>query len=156
MANFAGYITNNGLSFGATISNDGKVGPAGPRGEEGKKGDAGATGNGILNVQLVSTENKTKTYRINFTDGTYFEYKIEDGKDGSSSGDMQKDVYDRNNDGIVDNAEKVNGHTVDSDVPADAKFTDTVYDDQELREYVDNTIGDVETILETITTGSGV
>lgn len=31
-------------------------------------------------------------------------------------------------------AKKVNGHTVDSNVPENAKFTDTVYDDQPIRE----------------------
>lgn len=45
----------------------------------------------------------------------------------SGSGDMLKSVYDTNNDGIVDNAAKVNGHTVDIDVPANAKLTDTTY-----------------------------
>ena len=37
------------------------------------------------------------------------------------------DTYDADGDGIVDNAKKVNGHTVGKDVPASAKFTDTTY-----------------------------
>ena len=45
----------------------------------------------------------------------------------AGSGDMLKSVYDSDGDGIVDNAEKVNNHTVEADVPAGAKFTDTVY-----------------------------
>ncbi len=36
-------------------------------------------------------------------------------------------TYDKNNNGIVDNAEKVNGFTVETNVPANAKFTDTIY-----------------------------
>lgn len=40
----------------------------------------------------------------------------------SGSADMFKSQYDADGDGIVDNAAKVNGHTVDSDVPADAVF----------------------------------
>jgi hypothetical protein len=44
-----------------------------------------------------------------------------------TAGDMLKSIYDTDNDGIVDAAEMVNGHTVLSDVPAGAKFTDTVY-----------------------------
>ncbi len=56
----------------------------------------------------------------------------------SGNGDMLKSNYDTNNDGIVDNAEKVNGHTVDSDVPANAKFTDTVYDDTEVKTNITN------------------
>ena len=44
-----------------------------------------------------------------------------------TAGDMLKSIYDTDNDGIVDAAEMVNGHTVLSNVPANAKFTDTVY-----------------------------
>jgi hypothetical protein len=42
-------------------------------------------------------------------------------------GDMRKEVYDTNNSGTVDNAELVNGHTVESDVPDGTVFTDTTY-----------------------------
>jgi hypothetical protein len=42
-------------------------------------------------------------------------------------GDMRKEVYDQNGNGTVDNAELVNGHTVETDVPAGAVFTDTTY-----------------------------
>lgn len=48
------------------------------------------------------------------------------GLDGTGSGDMSKSVYDINNNGIVDNAEKINGHTVEKDVPENAQFTDTI------------------------------
>lgn len=41
--------------------------------------------------------------------------------------------FDVDGDGVVDNAAKVNGHTVGSDVPADAVFTDTAYDDSEMK-----------------------
>lgn len=40
---------------------------------------------------------------------------------------MEKSVYDTNSSGIVDNAEKVNNKTVEANVPANAKFTDTTY-----------------------------
>ena len=49
---------------------------------------------------------------------------------------MQKSVYDANDNGIVDNAEKVNNHTVESDVPANAVFTDTIYDDTNIRQLI--------------------
>jgi len=45
---------------------------------------------------------------------------------GTSSDTMLKSVYDTNGDGIVDNAEKVNGLTVETAVPLNAIFTDTV------------------------------
>lgn len=43
----------------------------------------------------------------------------------NSQGGMLKTVYDTNNNGIVDNAERVNNHFVNSDVPFNAIFTDT-------------------------------
>lgn len=49
---------------------------------------------------------------------------------------MATSVYDTDADGIVDNAAKVNNHTVDTDVPPQAIFTDTIYDDTELRNAV--------------------
>ena len=51
---------------------------------------------------------------------------------------MQKSVYDTNNNGIVDNAEQVNGHTVEKDVPSNAVFTDTVYNDTEVRQDIED------------------
>lgn len=45
----------------------------------------------------------------------------------AGGGDMLKAVYDTTGNGVVDNAEKVNGHTVAVDVPLNAKFTDTTY-----------------------------
>ena len=46
---------------------------------------------------------------------------------GGGGGDMMKIIYDSDGDGVVDNASKVNGHTVESDVPSNAVFTDTTY-----------------------------
>ena len=62
---------------------------------------------------------------------------------------MNKATYDSNGNGIVDNAEKVNNHTVYSDVPAQAVFTDTVYDDTQIKQ----DMGDLED-LETVAKGS--
>jgi len=42
------------------------------------------------------------------------------------AGDMLKSTYDTTNNGIVDNAEKVNGLTVATAVPVNAVFTDTI------------------------------
>ena len=51
---------------------------------------------------------------------------------GVADGAMQKKVYDADNDGIVDNAKTVDGHTVEKNVPSNAVFTDTVYNDSAL------------------------
>ena len=45
--------------------------------------------------------------------------------DLNSQGAMLKSIYDKDNNGIVDNASRVNNHTVQSDVPVNARFTDT-------------------------------
>ena len=47
---------------------------------------------------------------------------------GAGLGDMLMSVYDKNKNGIVDNADKVNGFTVGIDVPSNAIFTDTIVD----------------------------
>ena len=59
---------------------------------------------------------------------------------------MTTSVYDSNGSGVVDNAEKVNGKTVAENVPSGAKFTDTVYDDTEVRGLiagVNGKVGDI-------------
>lgn len=53
---------------------------------------------------------------------------VDDAVGNAGGGDMMKSTYDKNGDGVVDNAEKVGGHTVESDVPAGAVFTDTTYE----------------------------
>ncbi len=43
----------------------------------------------------------------------------------NANGDMQQGTYDADENGLIDNAEKVNGFTVASDVPENAVFTDS-------------------------------
>ena len=43
----------------------------------------------------------------------------------NNQGAMLKSIYDKDNNGVVDNATRVNNHTVQTDVPAGAVFTDT-------------------------------
>lgn len=92
-------------------------------GSKGSKGDTGYS-------PTVTTSKQGKVTTITITDlnGTHTA-EIRDGADGQGSGDMLKATYDTNDNGIVDNAEKVNNHTVLSDVPANAVFTDTTYSD---------------------------
>ena len=61
--------------------------------------------------------------------------------DISTGGDdnvMLKSVYDTNDNGIVDDSEKVNGLTVETAVPANAVFTDTTYTDAEIKTKYEN------------------
>lgn len=52
---------------------------------------------------------------------------VDDSMAGAGVGDMLKSTYDKDGDGIVDNAAKVNNLTVLTAVPTGAKFTDTTY-----------------------------
>lgn len=98
------------------ISIEGTLLPIGPKGDKGDKGDPGFSP--VVDMQKVG-----KTTILTITDATGpHETEIQDGV-----GDMEKSVYDTDNDGVVDEAERVNGHTVNTDVPYDAVFTDTTY-----------------------------
>ena len=91
------------------------------------KGEDGADGvDGFSPTITSSKTGKTTTLTITDVNGTRTA-TILDGADGEGSGDMNTSIYDTNVNGIVDNAEKVNNHTVNSDVPANAVFTDTTY-----------------------------
>ncbi|MBQ9328948.1 MAG: hypothetical protein IJ225_10530 [Solobacterium sp.] len=65
-------------------------------------------------------------------------------------GDMLKSTYDTNDDGIVNNSDLVNGFEVHKNVPADAQFTDTVYDDTYVRERVTYLMNNMELIMSTL------
>lgn len=65
----------------------------------------------------------------------------------NASGDMLKATYDTNDSGVVDNAEKVNGHSVYKDVPSDAVFTDTVYDETTIRGQVRANMNNIELLM---------
>ena len=60
-------------------------------------------------------------------------------------------TYDSTGNGIVDNAEKVNNHTVDKDVPSNAVFTDTVYDDTEVRGLIQTNANNISSINTNLT-----
>lgn len=157
------------------LDNPTEVNIKGQKGDNGENGAKGEEGRGITNITKKSSEGLIDTYTINFSDNTNTEFQVTNGKDGEGSGDMAKAVYDTNNNGIVDNAEKVNGHTVDIDVPANAVFTDTIYDvattttnglmstedktkldNMYTKSEVDNIIGDINIILASVVNGGDI
>lgn len=98
-----------------------------PKGDKGDTGSKGDTGNdGFSPTVTTSKTGKVTTITITDANGPHTA-TINDGADGQGSGDMLKSTYDTDGNGIVDNAEKVNNHTVAADVPANAVFTDTTY-----------------------------
>ena len=98
--------------------------PKGDKGNTGEKGDPGD--DGYSPTVTVSKTGKVTTVTITDKNGDHVA-TINDGEDGQGAGDMLKSVYDTDNDGVVDNAEKVNNHTVESDVPAGATFPKVFY-----------------------------
>lgn len=102
----------------------------GANGNDGADGTNGIDGVGIASVTLTSGDHSAGTtdiYTITFTDSSTTTFGVYNGLDGTGAGDMLTTIYDTNANGIVDNAEKVNSHTVEIDVPSSAIFTDTVY-----------------------------
>lgn len=102
------------------------------KGEQGEQGEQGYSISRVERTSGDGTPGTTETYTIyiNTTPETAIGvFYITNG----GGGDMTKAIYDTNDSGTVDNAELVGGFSVGCDVPADAVFTDTVYDDTALK-----------------------
>ena len=116
-----------------------------------KDGEDGNNGqDGFSPTVTTSKEGKTTTITITDVNGEHTA-TILDGQDGQGTGDMLKSTYDTNDNGIVDNAEKVNNHTVEKDVPSNAEFTDTIYDDTEIQADITDLDTRTDTLEEIVT-----
>ena len=94
----------------------GDTGEQGIQGIQGPKGDKGDTGIGVPIGGTTGQQLMKKS-------DTDYDYEWQTPEGG---GDMLMSVYDSDGDGIVDNAKKVNGFTVEKNVPAGAQFYDTL------------------------------
>lgn len=82
----------------ATVTNTGTMSAAVlnfgiPKGDDGTDG---ADGVSVTGVALLSTSGKVKTYRMSFSDSSYFDFDVTDGADGVGAGDMLQSDYDPN------------------------------------------------------------
>lgn len=84
----------------------GPTGPAGPTGETGETGPQGPAG--VSPTVEISKTGKVTTITITDATGPHAA-TINDGADGSGAGDMVRATYDANENGIVDDAEKLGG-----------------------------------------------
>ena len=109
------------------------------------RGPIGPTGISITDIAFDHSEGQVDYYKIYLSDGSFKEFTV---TNGQGAGDMTMARYDKNGDGIVDNAELVNGFSVESNVPANAKFTDTIF---ELQPATNNTLGGVMIDTSTLT-----
>lgn len=97
-------------------------GETGPQGATGPKGETGPQGPaGPAPEVTVSRAGKVTTVTIGDKSFT-----INDGADGSGAGDMLKVTYDKDGNGIVDDAEKLEGHA--ASYFAQASHTHTIGD----------------------------
>lgn len=62
-----------------------------PRGADGTNGTNGIS---VTGVSLQSTAGLVKTYRMTFSDGSYFDFNVTDGTNGTGAGDMLANDYD--------------------------------------------------------------
>lgn len=80
-------VTNSGTSQTA-VFNFGI-----PKGADGTDGEDGVS---VTGVALISTSGRVKTYRMSFSDSSYFDFDVTDGENGSGAGDMVQSDYDPN------------------------------------------------------------
>lgn len=79
----------------------------------------------FIESKIGNIDNGIVIDKVNGSYGYVYNKNGSDDINLNSQGGMLKITYDKNNNGIVDNAEKVNNHIVNSDVPYNAVFTDT-------------------------------
>ena len=85
-----GTVTTGAAGSSATVVNSGTSSAAVfdfsiPQGAKGDTGSTGATGNGVSGVTKISTVGLVDNYRMAFTDGTYFDYPVTNGANGTGS-----------------------------------------------------------------------
>lgn len=133
-------VTNNTWkNVGRIQGPKGDTGDTGAKGDTGDKGDTGATGpkgdpgtDGTDGVSpSVSTSKSGKITTVTITDATGDHiFTINDGADGTGTGDMVKATYDADNDGIVDDAAALGGvaanqYALKTDIPSAVTMTAT-------------------------------
>lgn len=95
----------------------GDIGPQGPQGDIGPQGIQGIQGvkgdTGYSPTINYSKSGKITTITINDVNGTRT-FELRDGNDGTGTGDMIKATYDQNDDGVVDEAERLSASAYDN------------------------------------------
>ena len=94
-----GTTTTLSPGSSATVANVGTTSAAVfnfsiPRGADGTNGTDGTDGVSVTGVTLIGTSGRVKTYRMTFSNSTYFDFQVTDGADGTGAGDMLQSDYD--------------------------------------------------------------
>ena len=85
-------ITNGADGENGKNGIDGKDGINGEDGNNGASGSVGADGNGIVSVELTSSEGLVDTYTITFTNGETTTFTVTNGKNGESNSVFPKPI----------------------------------------------------------------
>ena len=110
----------------------GLQGVQGERGEQGPKGDTGETGRGIESIVFknssagtgAGTAGAVDTYTINYTDGTHIDFQVKNGENGTPA-------------------------TIDTEM---SDTSENTVQNKIIKKYVDDIVGNIQTILSTLTT----
>ena len=110
----------------------GDTGEQGIQGEQGLKGDTGEAGRGIKDIVFknssagtgAGTAGAVDTYVINYTDGTSIEFQIKNGENGTPA-------------------------TIDIEM---SDTSENTVQNKIIKKYVDDIVGNIQTILSTLTT----
>jgi len=114
-----GAVDNGDGTFYLTLSDGSRTGDIatiqgiqGPTGPQGPAGSTGPAGRSVTSITMSGT-GKSHPVTATYSDGTTETVGVvQDGADGSGTGDMSKATYDPNNHGYVDAAAGVTNGTV--------------------------------------------
>ena len=98
----------------------GDKGDKGEQGPQGEKGDAGYSIGSVTKKSGTGAAGTTDVYSIKLNDANSTEvgtFNVYNGANGEGSGDMTKNDYDSNSDGIVNAADKLSNGTYDLTMP---------------------------------------
>lgn len=126
------YSDSTSEEVGNVKGPKGDTGEQGIQGEQGLKGDTGESGRGIQDIVFknssagtgAGTAGAVDTYVINYTDGTSIEFQIKNGENGTPA-------------------------TIDTEM---SDTSENTVQNKIIKKYVDDIVGNIQTILSTLTT----
>ena len=108
-------------------------------------------GNGISSIEKTNSQTVdgriVDTYTIHYTDSQDSYFSVVNGKDGLGIGDMEKSVYDANNDGVVDIMDVVAPVEEGATSSDDYSFGDQIIHNKKLYTVIASTINEGDTFV---------
>ena len=108
------------LTMDGSIKYEGDVGPQGPQGEQGPQGLQGTS---VTGVMLISTVGYVHTYRMTFSDGTYFDFEVTDGSQIERTSELTNDGEDGENPFITNQTNSLANYELKTNTGATLELT---------------------------------